>query len=117
MSFSICGRKKNSHKKCVKHTFSIEKILALIGLGLMEAIKPKQESMNRSLCKFIIRMREYTGCCIAFGGKYGRLEDLPFPKGCIYSYAPEWTATGIRLRERRKGYSKPKQGNKMYAPS
>lgn len=85
-----------------KLPFTIEEILSLIENGLMDAVKPKQESMNRCLCEIGIRMREYTGRCIAIGEKFGPLDDRPVPKGCTSSYAPEWIAAGIRLREKRK---------------
>ena len=85
--------------------FTVEKILLWIESGLMDAAKPKQEAMNRCLCEIGIRMREYTDRCIAIGEKFGRLDDRPVPKGCTSSYAPEWIAAGIRLREKRRGYT------------
>ncbi len=85
-----------------KLPFSIEDILSLLDSGLMAAPKLKQESMNRCLCEIGIRMREYTDRCIKIGEKYGPLDDRPIPKGCTSSYAPEWIAAGIRLREGRK---------------
>ena len=82
--------------------FTIDDILSIIDNELTAAIKPKQEAMNRCLCEIGIRMREYTHRCIDIGEKYGRLDNRPIPKGCTSSYAPEWIAAGIRLREARK---------------
>ena len=85
-----------------KLPFSIDEILARVDQGLMAAVKQKQEAMNRCLCEIGIRMPEYTARCIAIGEKYGPLDNRPIPKGCTSSYAPEWIAAGIRLREARK---------------
>ena len=82
--------------------FTMDEILDLIDKHLMTAVKQKQESMNRCLCEIGIRMREYTDRCIAIGEKYGPLDNRPIPKGCVSTYAPEWIAAGIRLREARK---------------
>ena len=85
-----------------KLPFTVDEILSVIDEGLMAAVKQKQESMNRCLCEIGIRMREYTEQCIKIGEKYGPLDNRPIPKGCTSSYAPEWIAAGIRLRDARK---------------
>ena len=83
----------------------IDEILSYIENKMKEAAKPKQEAMNHCLCEIGIRMPEYTERCIAIGMKLGRLDDRPIPKGCASSYAPEWIAAGIKLREKQKGYT------------
>lgn len=84
---------------------SIETILADIESNMEMAEKLKQEAMNRCLCEIGIRMSEYTGRCIAIGEKIGRLDELSVSEACASTYAPEWIAAGLRLREKNKAYT------------
>ncbi len=87
-----------------KHlSLSIDRILTDIESNMKNAGKLKQEAMNRCLCEIGIRMPEYTDRCIAIGEKIGRLDERPAPEGFASSYAPEWIAAGIKLREKHRG--------------
>ncbi len=85
------------------HSLSIDNILNDIESNMKNAPKLKQEAMNRCLCEIGIRMMEYTQRCIAIGTKLGRLDERPVSEGYASSYAPEWIAAGIKLREKHIG--------------
>jgi 3-methyladenine DNA glycosylase AlkD len=85
-------------------SLSIDNILADIESNMIDADKLKQEAMNRCLCEIGIRMSEYTSRCIAVGEKIGRLNELSVSEACASTYAPEWIAAGIKLREKKKAY-------------
>lgn len=85
-------------------SLSIDNILADIESNMIDADKLKQEAMNRCLCEIGIRMSEYTSRCIAVGEKIGRLNEFSVSEACASTYAPEWIAAGIKLREKKKAY-------------
>jgi 3-methyladenine DNA glycosylase AlkD len=84
---------------------SIDAILDDIENNMKNAEKLRQEAMNRCLCEIGIRMSEYTNRCIAIGEKIGRLDELSVSEACASTYAPEWIAAGLRLREKNKAYT------------
>jgi 3-methyladenine DNA glycosylase AlkD len=83
----------------------IDNILADIESNMENAEKLKQEAMNRCLCEIGIRINEYTSKCIAIGEKIGRLDELSVSDACASSYAPEWIAAGLKLKEKKKAYT------------
>lgn len=86
-------------------SLSIENILTDIESNMKNAKKLKQEAMNRCLCEIGIRMSEYTSRCIGIGEKIGRLDELSVSEACASTYAPEWIAAGIRLKEKNRAYT------------
>jgi 3-methyladenine DNA glycosylase AlkD len=84
---------------------SIDTILDDIENNMKNAEKLRQEAMNRCLCEIGIRVSEYTNRCIAIGEKIGRLDELSVSEACASTYAPEWIAAGLRLREKNKAYT------------
>ena len=77
-------------------------LLQKIEAEVKSAPKRKQDAMNRTLCEIGIRFPEWTQRCVALGERLGRLDPNEcVPKGCTSSYAPEWIAAGIRLRQAR----------------
>jgi len=83
-------------------------ILQKIEAEVKAAPKRKQDAMNRCLCEIGIRHPELTQRCVEIGERLGRLDpNERVPKGCTSSYAPEWIAAGIRLREQRSRGAAP----------
>jgi 3-methyladenine DNA glycosylase AlkD len=81
------------------------KINSIPPTNMKNAEKLRQEAMNRCLCEIGIRVSEYTNRCIAIGEKIGRLDELSVSEACSSTYAPEWIAAGLRLREKNKAYT------------
>ncbi len=77
-------------------------LLDIIEKNLKGMTNYTQAAANRVLCEIGIKYGDYTDRCIAIGESLGRLKEEKVPKGCTSSYAPEWIAAGIRLREGRK---------------
>ena len=80
----------------------VEATLARVERELPTAPYRVKEGINQCLVWIGLHLPAYTGAAIATGERLGRWDPRPIPKGCTSSYAPEWIAAALALRNGEK---------------
>ena len=80
----------------------VKATLARIERELPAAPYRAKEGMNYCLVWIGLHLPEHRKEAISIGERLGRWDPRPIPKGCTSSYAPEWIAAALALRNGEK---------------